>query len=69
MQECTQLILWSNRTLWKSIPADDVAATQQRFEAFVMAVTGLPQNPFELLQGDEWLIVNPPALRSSKHRS
>jgi len=49
-QEGTLLIRWASRAQWKSIPEQDVARVQERFESLARQFTGQTSgNPFPLV--------------------
>jgi uncharacterized protein (TIGR03792 family) len=49
-EEATLLIRWASRGQWKSIPAPEVEAVQERFERLARQATGASGgNPFPLL--------------------
>lgn len=55
-EEGTLLIRWASREQWRSIPAAEVEAVQERFEQLARRATGQRQgNPFPLLHEGELL--------------
>lgn len=48
-EEGTLLIRWVDRSHWKAIPPEEVAAVQRRFEDLARRATGQDGNPFPLV--------------------